>query len=68
MGTGEVEKDRMDKEKAFEIYNECMQMNLSQMQDVIEEAQSQEERSFYVELYNYVLKTRQEKVVADGKF
>lgn len=58
----------MDKERAFEIFNECMNMNLSQMQNVIEEATSKEEQSFYVELYNYVLKTRQEKVVADGKF
>lgn len=58
----------MDKERAFEIFNECMNMNLSQMQDVIEGASSKEEQSFYVEIYNYVLKKRQEKVVADGKF
>lgn len=58
----------MDENKASEIYKACMDMDLSQMQEVINNADSEEERAFFVELYNYVLKTRQQKVVADGRF
>lgn len=58
----------MDKEKAKDIYDECINMNLSQMQELIANTPSSEEQSFYVEIYNYVLRTRQKKVVANGKF
>lgn len=58
----------MDKKKAFDMYNDCMNMDLSQMQDVIQEAETPEEQAFYVQLYNFVLKARQEKVVADGRY
>lgn len=58
----------MDKEKAKEIYDECINMNLSQMQDLIANTASSDEQSFYVEIYNYVLRTRQKKVVSDGRY
>lgn len=58
----------MDRKKALDIYNDCMNMDLSQMQDVIQEAETPEEQAFYVQLYNFVLESRQEKVVADGLY
>ena len=58
----------MDKEKAFEFYMECMKMDLNKMLDLISSTSSVEEKNFYTELFNYVLRKRQKELVENGVF
>lgn len=58
----------MDKKEAHEIYNNCMNVNLSDLLNVIDETKDDEERRFYVTLYNYVMQKEQKVLVKNGIF
>ncbi len=58
----------MSKEKVIEFYKECMNMDLSLMRDLIISTESEEEKGFYAELFNFVLKKRQKELIANGVY
>lgn len=58
----------MEQEKVFEFYNECMNMDLSKMQELIISTASEDEKNFYTDLYNFVLRKRQKELIANGVF
>lgn len=58
----------MEQEKVFEFYNECMNMDLSKMQELIISTASEDEKNFYTDLYNFVLRKRQKELIANGMF
>ena len=58
----------MEQERVLEFYNECMNMDLSKMLELITSTTSEDEKNFYTDLYNFVLKKRQKELVANGVF
>lgn len=58
----------MDRDKVYDFYTECINMDLSKMLELITSTTSEEEKNFYTELYNFVLRKRQKELVANGVF
>lgn len=58
----------MNKDKVLEFYHECMNMDLSKMLELITDTESEDEKNFYTELYNYVLRTRQKELISHGVY
>ena len=58
----------MEQERVLEFYNECMNMDLSKMLELIAGTESEDEKSFYTDLYNFVLKKRQKELIANGVY
>ncbi len=58
----------MDKEKAYNFFVECMNMDFGKMLDLITTTESEEEKDFYTELFNFVLQKRQKELIANGVY
>lgn len=58
----------MDKETVLDFYHECMNMDLSKMLELIASTVSEDEKNFYTELYNFVLRKRQKELIANGVY
>lgn len=58
----------MDKQHLYDLYQQCLNIDLGTLMDIINETTNEDERSFYVKLYNYVLQSREKVLVADGVY
>ena len=79
LGISEILKDReqmTDKEKdlfghlfeIIEIYNEMKNLDDETLMMIIENAETKEEKDFFVSVSNYLLQEEQRKAVARGVF
>lgn len=50
------------------IYEQVMSMKLKDLNEAIDNATSEEEKDFYLELYNYKLASKQQKIINQKEF
>lgn len=58
----------MSCEQLRELYENPDSINISMLFDLIDGADSKEEKSFYADFLNIILKLRQKECIADGRF
>lgn len=56
----------MDRQDAYDLYNNVKKIDLSDLLKIIVETSDEEERNFYVKIYNYVMQSQQKVLVANG--
>ncbi len=58
----------MDRGKANDFYQECLNTDLDSMLQLIINTKSEEEKSFYADICNFIMRKRQKECIINGIF
>lgn len=58
----------MSYEQLHDLYNNWDSVRISMLVEMIDNAENEEEKAFFTDLCNLILKYRQKECIANGKF